>query len=108
MAFGHTVDGVTWQFADLRELLARASPHRSGDVLAGIAARSAEERMAARLALADVPVRAVLVEPVVPYEEDDVTRLVVDRLDRAAIAQVAGLTIGELRDWLLDDATGPA
>jgi ethanolamine ammonia-lyase large subunit len=108
MRFAHTVDGVTWEFADLRELLARASPHRSGDVLAGIAARSAEERVAARLALADVPVRTFLGESVVPYEADDVTRLVADRLDRAAIAPVAHLTVGALREWLLDDATGAA
>ena len=108
MPFAHTIDGVTWRFADLRELLARASPHRSGDVLAGIAARSAEERMAARLALADVPVRALLAEPVVPYEEDDVTRLIADSRDDAALAPVAHLTVGELREWLLDDATGPA
>ena len=108
MAFAHTVDGVTWRFADLRELLARASPHRSGDVLAGIAARSAEERVAARLALADVPVRAFLEDFVVPYDEDDVTRLVADRLDRAALAPVAHLTVGAFREWLLDDATGPA
>src|SRR5512139_164381 len=108
MPYAHTVDGVTWRFADLRELLARASPHRSGDVLAGVAARSAEERMAARLALADVPIRALLREPVVPYEEDDVTRLVADGHDAAALAPVAHLTVGELREWLLDDATGPA
>ncbi len=108
MPFAHTVDGVTWTFADLRELLARASPHRSGDVLAGVAARSAEERMAARLALADVPIRELLREPVIPYEEDDVTRLVADAHDAAALAPVAHLTVGELREWLLDDATGPA
>jgi ethanolamine ammonia-lyase large subunit len=98
MGFAHTVDGVTWSFADLRELLAKASPHRSGDVLAGVAAGSAEERMAARLALADVPVRDVVRTPVVPYEEDDVTRLVADRLDAAALAPVAHLTVGELRE----------
>src|SRR5512146_2130627 len=108
MAFAHTVDGVTWTFADLRELLARASPHRSGDVLAGVTARSAEERMAARFALADVPLRAFLSEAVVPYEEDEVTRLLLDRHDRAAFAPVAHLTVGGLREWLLDDATGPA
>jgi ethanolamine ammonia-lyase large subunit len=108
MAFAHTVDGVTWRFADLRELLAKASPYRSGDVLAGVAARSAEERMAARLALADVPLRTLLSEAVVPYEEDDVTRLVVDGHDAAALAPVAHLTVGAFREWLLDDATGPA
>src|SRR5512147_263486 len=98
MAFGHTVDGVTWRFADLRELLARASPHRSGDALAGVSARSAEERMAARLALADVPLRAFLSEAVVPYEDDEVTRLIVDGHDAAAFSRIAHLTVGEFRE----------
>jgi ethanolamine ammonia-lyase large subunit len=72
MAYAHSVDGVTWRFADLRTLLARASPHRSGDALAGVAAQSAEERMAARMALAELTLSVFLSEPVVPYEEDDV------------------------------------
>src|SRR5512143_2178312 len=108
MGFAHTADGVTWRFADLRELLARASPHRSGDVLAGVAARSAEERMAARLALAEVPLRAFLSEAVVPYEDDEVTRLIVDQHDAGAFSPIAHLTVGELREWLLEDATGEA
>jgi ethanolamine ammonia-lyase large subunit len=107
VAFTSTIDGVTWRFADLRELLACASPLRSGDILAGIAARSAEERVAARLALADVPVRTLVAETVVPYEEDDVTRLIADSHAPAALAPVAHLTVGELREWLLDDETGP-
>jgi len=108
MGHAQTIDGLTWRFADLKALLARASPARSGDVLAGVAAGSAEERMAARLALADLPLRAFLAEAVVPYEEDEVTRLIVDGHDAAAFAPVAHLTVGELREWLLDDATGPA
>jgi ethanolamine ammonia-lyase large subunit len=108
VSFAQTVDGVTWRFADLRELLAHASPARSGDALAGIAASGAEDRMAARLALADLPLRAFLAEVVVPYELDEVTRLIVDGHDAAAFAAIAHLTVGELREWLLDDLTGPA
>ena len=108
MGHAQTLDGVTWRFADLRELLARASPARSGDALAGLAARSSEERMAARLALADLPLKAFLAEALVPYEADEVTRLIVDGHDGAAFAPLAHLTVGELREWLLSDATGPA
>ena len=101
MAFTHSVDGVTYRFPDLRTLLARASPHRSGDALAGVAAQSAEERMAARMALADLPLSAFLDEAVVPYEEDEVTRLILDSHDKAAFAPMSGLTVGEFREWLL-------
>jgi ethanolamine ammonia-lyase large subunit len=99
--YAHTVDGVTWRFADLKTLLARASPHRSGDALAGVAAQSAEERMAAKMALADLPLKAFLCETVVPYEDDDVTRLIVDSHDAAAFAPLASLTVGQFREWLL-------
>ena len=108
MSYACAVDGVTWRFQDLRELLARASPLRSGDLLAGVAARSAEERWAARFALADLPLRAFLSEAVIPYEDDEVTRLIVDGHDGAAFSPLAHLTVGEFREWLLDDATGPA
>jgi len=101
VGFAHSVDGVTYRFPDLRTLLARASPLRSGDALAGVAAQSAEERMAARMALADLPLSAFLAEAVVPYEEDDVTRLILDSHDKAAFAPVSGLTVGEFREWLL-------
>jgi ethanolamine ammonia-lyase large subunit len=101
MALAHTVDGVTYRFADLRTLLARASPPRSGDALAGVAAQSAEERMAARMALGELPLAAFLAEMVVPYEEDEVTRLIQDTHDKAAFAPVSGLTVGEFRNWLL-------
>ncbi len=105
MEYAHTLGSVAWRFADLKDLLAKATPHRSGDALAGIAARSAEERMAARLALSDLPLRTFLEEAVVPYEEDEVTRLVLDGHDAAAFAPVAHLTVGEFRDWLLADGT---
>ena len=92
----------------LRELLGKASPARSGDELAGVAARTAEERVRAQMALADVPLKAILADPVVPYESDEVTRLICDTHDAAAFAPVAHLTVGGLRDWLLSEqATTP-
>jgi len=103
MSFGHTIGNVRYRFADLRELLAKATPERSGDVLAGVAARSAEERVAAQCALADVPLVQFLSEAVVPYEQDEITRLIVEEHDVAAFAPVRSLTVGELRDWLLSD-----
>src|SRR5512133_951429 len=101
MSHTATVGGFRHHFPDLRSLLAKASPARSGDCLAGVAAASEHERMAARLALADLPLRHFLGEAVVPYEADEVTRLIVDTHDAAAFAPVASLTVGELRDWLL-------
>ena len=100
---------VTYNFEDLRDLLAKASPYRSGDALAGIAAESAEQRAAAQMTLADLPLRAFLQQALVPYESDEVTRLIIDTHDPAAFAPVAALTVGDLRDWLLSDAaTGEA
>jgi len=107
MPYAHAVGTTTWRFRDLRDLLAKATPERSGDQLAGLAAGSAEERMAARLALADLPLSTFLREAMIPYEEDEVTRLLADGHDRAAFAPVAHLTVGGFRDWLLSDATGP-
>ncbi len=104
MAWTHTLAGHVWRFPDLKTLLARATPLRSGDVLAGVAAHSAEERMAARLALADLPLSTFLNDVVVPYESDEVTRLIIDSHDAAAFAPVAPLTVGEFRDWLLSEA----
>ena len=88
---------------NLKTLLAKASPARSGDELAGIAAAGAEERVRAQMALADVPLKAFLAEPVVPYEEDEITRLICDAHDAAAFAPLAHLTVGEFRDWLLSE-----
>ncbi|NYZ17139.1 ethanolamine ammonia-lyase subunit EutB [Azospirillum sp. RWY-5-1] len=101
MSFTHSLAGTTHRFPDLRTLLARASPARSGDALAGLIAESAAERVAAQMALADLPLRHFLNEAVVPYETDEVTRLIVDSHDDAAFAPVAHLTVGEFRDWLL-------
>lgn len=101
MPFRHAIAGTSHVFDDLRTLLARATPFRSGDALAGVAATSAAERVAAQRALADVPLRHFLNEAVIPYEADDVTRLIMDRHDVAAFAPIAHLTVGGLRDWLL-------
>ncbi len=105
MPFHHTLAGTSHVFADLKTLLARATPLRSGDQLAGIAAASASERVAAQMALADLPLRSLVDEPVIPYEDDDVTRLILDDHDSAAFAPVAHLTVGGLRDFLLAEAT---
>jgi ethanolamine ammonia-lyase large subunit len=105
MRLAHTVGQHVWQFVDLKDLLAKASPLRSGDVLAGIAATSGEERVAARMCLAALPLSTFVDEALIPYEEDDVTRLIVDRHDAAAFAEVAHLTVGDFRDWLLLDTT---
>jgi ethanolamine ammonia-lyase large subunit len=93
-----------YDFSDLKTLLAKATPLRSGDQLAGVAAASAEERVAAQMALADVPLKDFLAEPLIPYEIDDVTRLIFDRHNDAAFAPVSHLSVGGFRDWLLDNA----
>jgi ethanolamine ammonia-lyase large subunit len=102
--YSATVGGERHLFPDLKALLAKASPLRSGDQLAGVAAQSGEERVAAQYALADLPLAAFLNEPTVPYETDEVTRLIIDTRDHKAFAPVAHLTVGGLRDWLLSDA----
>ncbi|HEY2755299.1 MAG TPA: ethanolamine ammonia-lyase subunit EutB [Pseudolabrys sp.] len=103
-----TIGARRYVFDDLKTLLAKATPLRSGDALAGLAAESGEERVAAQFALADLPLTTFLNVQVVPYESDEVTRLIVDSHDRAAFAPIAHLTVGGLRDWLLsDEATTP-
>ena len=111
MIFTHTIGNLTYSFSSLRELLAKATPSRSGDVLAGLAAASAEERVAAQFALADLPLAHFLDEQVVPYEADEVTRLILDTHcdthGAAAFAPIRSFTVGDLRDWLLSDAATP-
>ncbi len=103
MAFTQTIGTQRFRFDDLRTLLARASPLRSGDQLAGVAAESARERVAAQMALAELPLAAFLSEAVVPYEADEVTRLIVDTHDAQAFARISHLTVGDFRNWLLGD-----
>jgi predicted metal-dependent HD superfamily phosphohydrolase len=101
MAFAHTLGGTRHVFADLRTLLARATPFRSGDALAGVAAASAAERVAAQMALADTPLASVVDEPVIPYDDDEVTRLILDGHDRIGFAPFAAMTVGAFREFLL-------
>ena len=103
-AYAATMGGTRFVFPDLRALLACAGPRRSGDELAGVAAESDAQRVAARRVLADLPLATFLTETVVPYETDEVTRLVIDMHDAAAFASVRSMTVGELRDWLLSYA----
>ena len=105
MPYRHIVGTRTYTFADLKELLAKASPLRSGDQLAGVAATTDEERAIAKLTLADVPLTSLIEETFVPYERDEVTRLIVDTHDRTAFAAIAHLTVGGFRDWLLSEQT---
>jgi ethanolamine ammonia-lyase large subunit len=101
--YAHSLGGQVWRFGSLAELMAKASPARSGDRLAGIAALDAEERAAAQMALADLPLASFLHDAVVPYETDEVTRLILDGHDARAFQPVAALTVGGFRDWLLSD-----
>jgi ethanolamine ammonia-lyase large subunit len=108
MSYACTIGARRFLFPDLKTLLARAGPLRSGDLLAGVAAESAQERVAARIALADVPLRRILEEPVIAPEDDEVSRLILAQHDPAAFAPVAHLTVGGLRDWLLSDSVDDA
>jgi ethanolamine ammonia-lyase large subunit len=101
MVHAHTVGGRSYRFPDLKTLLAKASPARSGDSLAGLAAEDDSERVAAQMALADAPLKIFLNEALIPYEQDEVTRLIVDEHDAGAFAPVSGLTVGDFRNWLL-------
>jgi len=108
MIYARAVAGTRYVFDGLADLMAKASPLRSGDVLAGLAATSAQQNVAARMVLADTPLSTFLSEALVPYERDEVTRLILDTHDAAAFAPVAGLTVGGFRDWLLSEAATPA
>lgn len=101
-------DSVTYTFDSLRDLMAKASPARSGDDLAGISAHSMEERVAAKMCLADVPLKRFLEEQLIPYEDDEVTRLIVDSHDSEAFSRISSLTVGDFRNWLLNDHTTTA
>ena len=99
----HTIGARTYGFRDLKDLMAKATPARSGDYLAGVAAGSAEERVAAQMTLAELPLNTFLQEVVIPYEGDEVTRLIIDSHDAQAFAPVRHMTVGDFRDWLLSD-----
>ena len=103
MRYRTSIEQQLFAFDDLKQVMAFASPARSGDVLAGIAATSAQERMAARYVLADVPLKQFLTEALIPYDDDNITRLIIDGHDTKAFAAVSHLTVGGFRDWLLSD-----
>ncbi|HSI39810.1 MAG TPA: ethanolamine ammonia-lyase subunit EutB [Xanthobacteraceae bacterium] len=107
MAYRHMIGAHSYVFADLKDLMAKATPLRSGDMLAGIAAGSAEENVAARMCLAEVPLSTFLNEALVPYEDDEVTRLIIDTHDAVAFRPLSHLTVGEFRDFLLSAAATP-
>ncbi len=104
MQYRYAAGVHTYQFTDLKDLLAKATPARSGDYLAGVAAETYAERMSARICLADLPLKQFLEEPLVPYEDDEVTRLIFDNHNQRAFAEIGSLTVGGFRDWLLSDA----
>jgi ethanolamine ammonia-lyase large subunit len=105
MPYQHTILGKVYRFDNLQILLAKASPFRTGDALAGLSAETYEERVAAQITLADVPLKTFLNEAIIPYEEDEVTRLIIDNHDAVSFDLISHLTIGQLRDWLLKDET---
>ncbi|GGC70979.1 ethanolamine ammonia-lyase subunit EutB [Undibacterium terreum] len=107
--YTHTAGGKTYGFDSLKDLMAKATPLRSGDMLAGVAADTAEQRVVAQMALAELPLATFLNEALIPYEEDDITRLIMDSHDAAAFTPVSHLTVGDFRNWLLgDDADSAA
>ena len=106
--YRYSVGAQTYQFADLKEVLAKATPARSGDYLAGVAAETYAERMAARMCLAEIPLSTFLEDLIIPYETDEVTRLIVDTHDKQAFAEISHLTVGDFRDWLLSDIADTA
>jgi ethanolamine ammonia-lyase large subunit len=103
MPYNFTVRDHSYQFSDLKTLMAKASPYRSGDVLAGLAASSYQERVAAQLALADVLLTDFLSSPLISYEYDEVTRLIMDLHDQTSFAAISSFTVGDLATWLLSD-----
>ena len=105
MVYRFTLGHQNYLFDDLKTLMAKASPHRSGDVLAGIAAKNNVERIAAQYALSELPLKTFLKEAVVPYESDEVTRLIIDTHDAKSFERISHLTVGELRDFFLEDTT---
>jgi len=101
--YRYTLGIKTYQFRDLADLMAKATPPRSGDRLAGVMAETAEERAVAQLLLADVPLKTFLTEALVPYEKDEITRLIIDEHSAEAFASISHLTVGDFRNWLLSD-----
>jgi ethanolamine ammonia-lyase large subunit len=106
MAYTTTIERTRFQFQDLKELLAKATPERSGDQLAGIAATGPVERLAAQMALSDLPLNAFLAEELISSDRDEVSALIVKQFDASAFGAIGSLTVGEFREWLLKPETG--
>lgn len=105
--YSYILGGKTWHFRDLADLMAKATPARSGDRLAGVIAHSAEERVVAQMRLAELPLKEFLCEALIPYESDEVTRLIIDGHDPQAFQTVSHLSVGDFRNWLLSDQATP-
>jgi ethanolamine ammonia-lyase large subunit len=105
-SYSQIIGDKTYKFDSLKELMAKASPGRSGDYLAGVAAADDEERVAAQMTVAEVPLKRFLDEALIPYESDEVTRLIIDGHDVQAFTPVSALTVGDFRNWLLTDEAG--
>ncbi|EKO3781311.1 ethanolamine ammonia-lyase subunit EutB [Vibrio metschnikovii] len=103
--YRYQLGSQTYQFSSLKEVMAKASPLRSGDQLAGVAATSAQERVIAQMVLADLPLKTFLNETLIPYEDDEITRLIIDEHDACAFLEIAHLTVGDFRNWLLQETT---
>lgn len=99
----YSINNHNYHFPDLKNLLAKASPFRSGDALAGVAASSYQERVAAQFVLADLPLKTFLTKAVIPYEDDEITRLIIDSHNPNSFSEISHFTVGELRDWLLSN-----
>ncbi len=108
MIYRYTIDSLSYQFEDLKAVLAKATPARSGDYLAGVASDTYAERMAARMCLAEIPLKTFVEDLIIPYEADEVTRLIVDTHNQQAFAEISHLTVGDFRDWLLTDEVDTA
>lgn len=103
--YRYQLGSKTYHFASLKEVMAKASPLRSGDQLAGVCAQSAEERVIAQMVLADLPLKHFLNEALVPYEQDEITRLIIDNHNQEAFSEISHLTVGDFRNWLLQEST---
>lgn len=101
MTYSSSINNKIYRFQNLKTLLAKASPERSGDLLAGIAAENSEERAAAKIALANVPLKNFLLECIIPYEDDEITRLIIDNHDKNNFSEISHFTVGDFRNWLL-------
>jgi ethanolamine ammonia-lyase large subunit len=106
MPYQTTIEQTVFRFDDLKDLMAKATPERSGDQLAGVAAEGPVERLAAQITLADLPLKAFLSEELIASETDEVSQLIADQHDLSAFAPISSLTVGEFREWLLKPETG--